>query len=152
MWRGLAPLAGLATADLRRLRDRSARKAAFLAGIGLFALLAFGFGLGALTVALARWLGLLGALLLMMGACIVGLLILLILMRLNDTREREIDARYADRHRRLYQMASLAVLPSLLRPGRARLAGRAVGLGLMGAGALLLFARRPRRRPTDDES
>ena len=151
MWSGLAPLAGLATADLRRLRDRSARKAAFVAVIVLFGLLAFGFGLTALTVALARWLGLLGALLLMMGACIAGLLITLILMRLTEARDREIDARYASRNRRLYQMASLALLPSLLRPGRARLAGRAVGLGLMAAGALLLFARRPRRRPTDDD-
>jgi hypothetical protein len=152
MWLGLAPLVGLATTDLRRLRDRSIRKAAFLAGIGLFALLAFGFGLGALTVALARWLGLLGALLLLMGACIVGLLILLILMRLAEARDREIDARYAGRHRRLYQMASLAVLPSLLRPGRARLAGRAVGLGLMAVGALLLFSRRSRRKaPNNDD-
>jgi ABC-type transport system involved in multi-copper enzyme maturation permease subunit len=145
MWSGLAPLAGLATADLRRLRDRSARKAAFLAVIVLFALLAFGFGLTALTVALARWLGLLGALLLMMGACIAGLLITLILMRLAEARDREIDAKYATRNRRLYQMASLAILPSVLRPGRARLAGRAVGLGLMAAGGLLLFARRRRR-------
>jgi hypothetical protein len=152
MWSGLAPLAGLATADLRRLRDRSARKAAFLGGIGLFGLLAFGFGLAALTVGLARSLGLLGALLVMMGACIIGLLILLILMRMAEARDREIDARSAGRNRRLYQMASLAILPSLLRPGRARLAGRAVGLGLMAVGALLLFARRSRRKHSDDDT
>jgi hypothetical protein len=151
MWRGLAPLAGLATADLRRLRDRGSRKALFFGGIALLGLLGFGFGLTALTVALARWLGLLGALLVMMGVCVIGLLILLILMRTVEARDREFYARSAERNRRLYQMASLAILPSLLRPGRARLAGRALGLGLMAVGALLLFARRPRRKAPNDD-
>jgi hypothetical protein len=112
---------------------------ALLAGCAAALMLAGGFGLAAVTVALAEEYGVLNALLLMAAAGLVLLLVLLFVFRMEERRHRRIAMRQETLDRQFVRAAAM----SAAVPGR--LPSRTVtGLGLVALGAFLVLMRRER--------
>jgi hypothetical protein len=134
----LSSLAGIAEARARSTVRRLGLRAMLVAGCVAAGLLASGFGLAAATVALAGRVGVLPALGIMAAAAIVVLLALLAALAIEARRHRRIAAERARLDRQLYRAAALAAAPRVAP----RLSRTAIGLGLVGIGALLVLMRR----------
>jgi hypothetical protein len=134
----LSSLAGVAEARLRNTARRVRLRAALITGAALAGLLAFGFALAALTVALAHSVGVVPALWIMAGVAALALLGLLIALWSEARRHRAVAAERERLDRKLYRAAALSALPEARhRPSRT-----AIGLGLVALGSLLVLLRR----------
>jgi nitroreductase len=132
----IASLAGIAETRLRNTARRARLRALLIAGAGLAGALAFGFALAAVTVALARAVGVMPALWIVAGVALSILLGLLIALSAEARRHRQIAAERERLDRQLYRAAALSAIPrrSVSRTG--------LGLGLVALGALLVLVRR----------
>lgn len=106
------------------------RKAVLGAVVGVLALAALGFGLLALTLALAKWLGLIPALLILCAVNLAGTGIAVAMLSAENRKARELAARRAPLDRDLARAALMAA------PGGIRHVPR----GLVGAALVLLGA------------
>lgn len=129
-------LAGLFEARLKRAGRRFGVRLALIAGCAAALLLVAGFGLAAVTVALAERYGVLSALLMMAAAGLVLLLGLLLALSVEARRHRRIAARQATLDSQLARAAAMSAIPGRL-PSRT-----AAGLGLVALGAFLVLVRR----------
>ena len=138
MERRFGSLAGIAGSRFRSATHRLRRRATLIAIAAFLALLAFGFALAAATTALADEIGRTGALLVMAGLALAGLLVMLGLLAAEAREAREIAARRASLEGELARAALLgAAIPRLARPSRG-----VVGLALVALGAFLVLGRR----------
>ena len=133
-------LGSLSRVARSRLRDAGRRvqfRAALTGGAVLFGLIAFVFALMAATVAIAIEIGLLYALLVMMGGAAVISLALVIILKAQARRDRRTAAVRAELDSRLLKAAAISMVPGISAPSRP-----ALGLGLVALGALLVLVRR----------
>lgn len=128
-------VAGMGTARVRRV-SRNARAQAIAIGfLALFALTALVFCLTAVSVALAEWLGLLEALVVMSAAALLACLATILVIRAQARRRDRQKAMEAMQDRRLMETAAITLLPQLRGAGM-------LGLGVLAVGAFLLSRRR----------
>jgi hypothetical protein len=120
------------------VRERTRSRAVHLALLGFFGLTAFVFLMVLVTAALARGIGLLGALGVMTGAWVLGLAIVYGLMRAEQRRLKEMELRQRREERRAMQTALVTAIPTIRRGGL--LTAGVAGL------ALTLMMRRGRDR------
>ena len=116
--------------------EHAKARATHLALLVAFGGTAAAFLLALVTVALARWLGLMPALGILAGVCLVGCIGVLIAMRSEERAHRLAAAQQARDEQRMVQAALLTALPGLRRGGLAAAA--------LGGIALLLATRRGR--------
>ena len=135
----MAPFAAftrLVEARLERAGRRLAVRAALVGACALAALLLLGYALAALTVALADRFGVLPALGIVAAGALVLLLVLLLALRAEGRRHRQLVARQQPLDRQLLRAAALSAVPR-------RAPSRPVaGLVLVALGAALILVRR----------
>lgn len=136
MPRLLSTVSHVAQARLHQISRRAALRAS-LGGVAvLAALIALGYVLAAITLALARRHGTMEALAIMAIAAVVVVLVMLFALWLEARRHRRLAVRRAALDRELYRAAALSVIPDRA-PARST-----VGLGLVALGAALVLFRR----------
>jgi hypothetical protein len=138
MFPAIRLLFGLLTGHVGLVRERTRSRAVHLALLGFFGLTAFVFLMVLVTAALARGIGLLGALGVMTGAWVLGLAIVYGLMRAEQRRLKEMELRQRREERRAMQTALVTAIPTIRRGGL--LTAGVAGL------ALTLMMRRGRDR------
>jgi uncharacterized protein YfiM (DUF2279 family) len=127
--------AGMGTARVRRI-SRNARAQGIAIGfLAFFAVIALVFFLAAVTVALAGWLGLLEALVVMSVAALLACLATVLVIRAQTRRREREKTIEAMQDRRLMETAAISLLPQLRGAGM-------LGLGVLAVGAFLLSRRR----------
>jgi hypothetical protein len=142
MIRALQLLAALARRRADVFGVHAKTRATHIALLGAFATAAAGYLVALATVALSRWLGVMPALAILAGICLVGCLGVLIAMRAERRKHAAAAALQAQDEQRMMQAALVGALPALRRGGLLTAAVAGVGL--------LLATRRGRGRPTDD--
>jgi hypothetical protein len=135
----VASLAGVAEARAKRAARRVGRRIAMLAAAALLALTAAGFGLAAGTLALAREIGTVPALLVVAGGALLVCLILLLVVAADGRKEARLAAQRPPIDR---EFASAAFRSAALTGVRARPSRGLVGLALVAIGALLVLRGR----------
>jgi hypothetical protein len=138
----VAPFANvtrLVEARLHRAGRRLGARAALVAGCVFAGLLALGFLLAAVTVALADRYGTLPALGIMAVAALVLLFALLLALSLEARRHRRLAVRQQGLDRQLFQAAAMSAASAVPRRMPSRMVA---GLGLVALGAFLVLARR----------
>lgn len=114
--------------------EHAKTKATHIGLLAVFGSAATAFLVALVTVALARWLGIVPALAILAGVCVAACLAVLIAMRGEARAHRLALARQARDERRLMQAALLSALPGLRRGG--------LMVAALGALALLIATRR----------
>jgi hypothetical protein len=132
----LGSLGRVAQARLRDAGRRATVRAVLAASCVLAGLIAFGFALGAATVALAHEIGTVRALLAMAAGAFLLMLILIGVLSWQAKRDRQQAAIRAELDSRLMRAAAISMVPTRL-PSRPVL-----GLGLVALGAVLVLLRR----------
>ena len=134
--------AGIGSARVRRIGRHAKAQAGAIAALAVFALIALIFVLTTVTVALARQIGTVEALMVMSGLALLACLGTVLYIRALD-RRRERQKRMEEmQDRRLMETAAISLLPQLRGAGM-------LGLGVLAVGAYL-FSRRGGRDPGDD--
>lgn len=136
MFRALSAVSRIAEARVRNMGRRAALRAGLMAGCVVAGLLCLSFGLAAGTVALAHRVGWIEAFGIMAGGALVVLLLLLSILAIEARRHRRLAARRAALDRQMAQAAALSLVGNV-RPSRS-----AIGLGMVGLGALIVLLRR----------
>lgn len=136
MFRALSAVSRIAEARVRNIGRRAAFRAALMGGCVVAGLLCLGFALAAGTVALAHRVGWIEAFGIMAGGALVLLLLLLSILAIEARRHRRLAARRAALDRQMAQAAALSLVGGV-KPSRT-----ALGLGMVGLGALLVLLRR----------
>jgi len=136
----------LGTAQLGEFKAHTGRRVAFSGLLAFFGLIVLGFGLAAVTVALAAQLGTLYALLIMAGLGLLGCVVVMILMNIAERKHRVVAMERDELRGRLRQLALMTVVGGASggRPG----IGKMIGLGVVGLAGILAVsnARKNQRR------
>jgi len=132
----LSSVGRVAEARLKDAGRRIGMRVVLTAAAALAGLVAAGFAIGAVTVALAARLGTIEALLVMAGVALVVMIALLIVISAQARRDREQAALRAELDSRLIRAAAVSMIPTRA-PSRPVL-----GLALVAVGALLVMIRR----------
>ena len=114
-------LGSLSRVARSRLSDAGRRvqlRAILAGGAVLFGLVAFAFALMAGTVAIAMEIGLLYALLVMMGGAIVIAVLMVIILKAQARRDRRTAAVRAELDSRLLKAAAISMVPGISAPSR----------------------------------
>lgn len=142
MIRALQLLVALAERRAGAFGVHAKARATHIALLAAFGLGAAGFLIALATVALSRWLGVMPALGILAGVCLLGCLAVWIAMRAEARKHALAAARQARDEQQMMQAALLGALPTLRRGGL--LTAAVAGIGL------LLATRRGRGRSRDD--
>jgi hypothetical protein len=144
----VSTLTSIVQARVRHVGQRLGTRVALFGCLAVLGVIFLVFALTAGTVALSDRYGLLHALMFMAGGALVLFLIVLVIMAVEEQRERRIAFRRLQLDNRMVRAAAMqAALPQVARlPGRVT-----VGLGLVAVGALLVLARRSPRPDDHDE-
>jgi hypothetical protein len=136
MPRVLATVSRIAQVRLHQISRRTARRAELMLGAAVAGIIVLVYLLIAVTVALARQTGTLGALAIVGGIALLVMLGFLLALRLEAGRHRQMAARRAELDAQLYRAAALSLVPDRL-PSRP-----VMGFGLVALGAALVLLRR----------
>jgi hypothetical protein len=136
-------LQAAATRRLRLVGGHARARATHVVLLSAFGLVTLVYLLALATVALAQWLGVMGALAIMAGAFALGAIVVLLVMRAEARAHAATMARQTDEDQRMLQSALIGAAPAAIRGGGGLLAAAA---GLLTAVTLFRRSRRARRR------
>lgn len=128
----LAPLlASLLTADVRGFAQRAKRNVILYAIAALFALTAYGTGIAALAVYLARKIGPVSALGAVAGASLLIVLVILLVVSLKNKADERRRREAAAGSRAMMLTAAVSALPLLIKSRPLMAAAISGGVGLI---------------------